>query len=166
MHDNMMIALRKTRPASGFTLVEFVFASSLALLLFMVMLEALFFCRRNAALVKGRLAADAFAYDLALDLFNRKTEWFEQNASTNIAEWFSLPPERTSAWSYSDRSASAFYWIAPSGGTPPSQWTIVTDVQWPLAGGGWARLNPTNGAAPIYQMERRSIDRNLFRNTP
>jgi len=161
----MRSVVKKTRSASGFSLVEFMFASSLALLLFLVMLEALFFFRRNAALVKGRLAADAIAYDMALELFNRKTEWFEQNAPTNIAEWFALSPERTSAWSNSYLNASAFYWVAPSGGTPPTQWTIVTDVQWPLPDGRWARLNPTNGP-PIYQMVRRSVDRNLFRNTP
>lgn len=71
----MRSVVKKTRSASGFSLVEFMFASSLALLLFLVMLEALFFFRRNAALVKGRLAADAIAYDMALELFNRKTEW-------------------------------------------------------------------------------------------
>lgn len=155
-----------SRSRRGFTLVESMMASSLALLLFMTMLEALLYCRRNAAHIKGRLAADAFAYDLALDLFNRKTEWFSQNAPTNIARWFTVPPEQTSAWSYSDRNASAFYWVAPSGGTPPTRWNIMTDVQWPLPGGGWARLNPTNGAAPVYQIERRIVDRNMFRNTP
>lgn len=142
----------------GFTLVEFMFASSLVLLLFLFLLEALFFARRSAERIKWQLAADAFAYDVAIDFFNHKTEWFEDNASTAVAEWLQVPEERTTVW-LKGSPALYFYSIIPVG-MPATHWQIVTDVQWPLPGGGFARL-----PAP-YILERHRANRNLFRNTP
>lgn len=142
----------------GFTLTEFLFASTLALLLFLIMLEALFFCRRSAANIKWRLAADALAYDIALERFNLKTDWFESNATTAQADWKPVPAERTSVWL---NGQPAYYYCAiiPVG-TPAAYWQILVDVQWPLLDGRTARLPQP------YLMERHRADRNLFRNTP
>ncbi len=143
---------------SGFTLTETVFASSLALFLFLVMLEALFFCRRSAANLKWQLAADALAYDTAMDVFNRKTSWFEANATTAISTWSLIPAERTSVW-FADDKAYYYVGIFPDA-SPANSWKIVTDVAWPLPNGGSQRLR-----SPCI-IERRRVDRNLFRNTP
>lgn len=147
-----------SRAEGGFTLIEVVFASAIMLLLFLVMLETLFFCSRSAANLKWRLAADALAYDVAWDIFNRKTTWFEANATLPQAEWRQVPAERTSAWL---NGQPAYYCqsIIPVG-TPATHWQIITDVQWPLPNGQAARLPHR------CVIERHRVDRNLFRNTP
>ncbi len=146
------------RSRSGFTLVEVMFASTLALLLFLVLLETLSVCRRIASDIKWRLAADALAYDVAWDVFNRKTSWFEANVTQAQAAWWAVPTNRTSVW-ISGQKAYYYQAIVPVG-TPATHWQIIADVQWPLPDGGVARLSQP------YVVERHRADRNLFRNTP
>ena len=67
--------------SSGFSLVELVFTSSIGLMLILVLFESLLFCRRTAADMRCRLAADTLAFDVAWDVFNRQTQWFDTNAS-------------------------------------------------------------------------------------
>lgn len=142
----------------GFTLVETMFASTIALFLFLVMLESLFFCRRSAANLKWRLAADALAYDTAMEVFNRKTSWFEANVTSATSAWTAVPAERTSAWLRPD-GAYCYVGVFPDA-SPATSWKIVTDVVWPLPNGGSQRL-PTPCVVRRYRSER-----NLFRNTP
>jgi len=142
----------------GFTLFEVVFASAISLLLFLVLFEALLFCRRGAANLKWRLAADALAYDVAWETFNRKTSWFEDNYAVDHTEWRTVAEDRTSAW-LAGQHATYCLSVLPVG-TPVTHWQIITDVVWPLPDGGWGRL-PTP-----YVIERHRVERNLFRNTP
>ncbi len=86
------------RARGGFTLVEVVFASAIALLLFLSLFETLSVCQRMAANIKWRLAADALAYDLAWDTFNKQVAWFDTNVTSNRAGWYPVPAERTSVW--------------------------------------------------------------------
>jgi len=143
---------------SGFTLFEVAFASSISLLLFLVLFESLIFCRRSAANLKWRLAADALAYDVAWETFNKKTSWFEGNCGVDVSEWHAVPEDRTSVW-LPGRQASYCLSILPVG-TPITHWQIVTDVVWPLPNGRWGQL-----PAP-YVVERHRAERNLFRNAP
>lgn len=146
------------RTKDGFTLVEVIFASTLTMLLFLVLLETLSVCRRIAADIKWRLAADALAYDVAWDVFNRKTSWFEANATQAQAAWLAVPTNRTSVW-VNGQKAYYYQAVIPVG-TPATHWQIIADVQWPLPDGGAARLSQP------YVVERHRADRNLFRNTP
>jgi len=142
---------------SGFTLIEVIFASTMALFLFLVMLEALFFCRRSAANLKWQLAADALAYDAAMEIFNRQTTWFEANVTGATAAWSKVPEERTSVW-IEGREAFLFKGIYPDA-SPATSWRIVTDVRWPLPDGKSRTLSK-----PCV-VERHRANRNLFRNT-
>lgn len=147
---------RKKRVAHGFTLVEVMFASSIALLLFLVLFEALMVCQRMAAKVKWRLAADLVAYDVAWDTFNRQLAWFDTQVTNAQAAWTPLPSERTSVWV--GGTAYVYLSITPSG-IPTTNWVIRTNVQWPLPNGGYERL-PDD-----YCVVRYRTDRNLFRAT-
>jgi prepilin-type N-terminal cleavage/methylation domain-containing protein len=140
---------------AGFTLTEVMFASAITLLLFLVLFETLSVCQRLAANVKWRLAADALAYDVAWETFNKQTAWFDTRVTAAQAEWREVPKERTSVW-YADGKAYYFRSITPSG-VPASNWVIRTNVQWPLPGKGNARL------ARDYEVVRFRADRNLFR---
>lgn len=142
---------------SGFTLVEVMFASAIALFLFLTMLETLSVCRRIASDVKWRLAADAIAYDAAWAMFNQQTAWFDTQFSLAQAKWEAVPAEQTSVW-YGGGAASLFWSVTPVG-VPTTKWIIKTNVQWPVAGSKFAKL-PKD-----YVIERHRADRNLFRAT-
>jgi type II secretory pathway pseudopilin PulG len=142
---------------SGFTLVEVMFASAIALFLFLTMLETLSVCRRIAADVKWRLAADAIAYDAAWAMFNQQTAWFDTQFPLAKAQWESVPAEQTSVW-YGGGTASLFWSVTPVG-VPTTKWIITANVQWPVAGNKFAKL-PKD-----YVIERHRADRNLFRAT-
>lgn len=146
----------RSRLNGGFTLVEVMFASSIALTLILVLFETLSLCRNMAADIKWRLAADALAYDLAWETFNKQTVWFEKKIVTATAEWKQVPVERTSVWL---PGGEAFYFrsITPDG-VPPTRWIIKTNIQWPLPGNTAARL-PQD-----YEVIRYRCDRNLFRS--
>jgi hypothetical protein len=141
----------------GFTLFEVVFASTLAMLLFLTMLEVLFACQRIASNVKWRLAADAIAFDTAWDMFNQQTTWFDTQFTAAKAKWEPVPAEATSVW-YGGGSAS-LYWSVTPVGVPITKWVITTNVQWPTPGGTFAKL-PKD-----YVIERYRVERNLFRVT-
>jgi len=146
----------KKRTAGGFTLVEVMFASSIALLLFLVLFETLMVCQRMAANVKWRLAADMIAFDTAWDTFNRQLSWFDTQVTNAQAAWTPIASERTSVWAAG--TAYVYVSITPSG-VPSTNWIIRTNVQWPLPSGGYARL-PDD-----YRVVRYRNDRNLFRAT-
>lgn len=131
------------------------FASAIALLLFLILFETLTVCQRLAANVKWRLAADALAYDLAWETFNKQTAWFDTRVTVAQAGWHEVPAERTSVW-YASGKAYYFRSITPNG-VPASNWVIRTNVQWPLPGSGSAQLGRD------YEVVRFRCDRNLFR---
>jgi len=149
---------RPARASSGFTLVEVMFASSLGLLLFLVLFETLLFCRRSAANLRWQLTADALAFDAAWDVLNRKTEWFDLNATPTAfpAGWQAVPPDRSSA--FLRTGTPAYYLEVQPMGRPVTHWQIIANVQWPLPNGGARRL------AQPYILERHRADRNLFRS--
>lgn len=141
----------------GFTLIEVLFASAISLLLLLSLLETLSVCRRMAANVKWRLAADALAYDTAWEYFNEQTSWFDAQFPEAKAKWETVPTERTSVWF--DNKPASLYWSVTPVGVPTTKWVIRTNVQWPLPGGGFGIL-PND-----YLIERYRADRNLFRAT-
>lgn len=146
---------RQTSSRQGFTLVEVMFASVIALLLTLVLFETFSVCQRIAADIKWRLAADALAYDLAWETFNRQTSCFVDSIGEDVAEWAEVPEERTSVW-YKGGAAYYMRSITPVG-EPITHWVIRTNVQWPVPGGGSVRL-PND-----YVIERYRADRNVFR---
>ena len=146
----------KTSLRQGFTLVEVMFASMIALLLTLVLFETFSVCQRIAADIKWRLAADALAYDLAWETFNRQTSWFVDSIKEDAAEWAEVPAERTSVWYKGGGEAYYMRSITPVG-EPITHWVIRTNVQWPVPGGGSVRL-PDD-----YVIERYHADRNVFR---
>ena len=139
---------------SGFTLVEVMFASALALLLILSLFETISFCRRASANVKWRLAADAIAFDEAWEMFNKQTEWFDTSVPTAQAEWITIDADRTDVWN-GNNSAYLFRSIIPDG-VPAKKWTIRTNVQWPSFNGSFKRL-PRE-----YEVVRYRNDRNIF----
>lgn len=140
---------------SGFTLVEVMFASAISLLLVLTLLESLSVCRRMASNVKWRMAADSIAYDTAWALFNGQTAWFDTNFNQAKARWEAVPAATSSVW-YGGQSASVYWSVTPVG-VPTTKWVIAANVQWPLAGGKFAKL-PKD-----YVIERHRADRKLFR---
>lgn len=148
--------VRRRRASEGFTLLEVVLASAILFLAFLMLFDGLLFCRRMAARLKWRLAADAIAQDIAWSVFSRKTEWFQNDAAAVAPGWHVVPAEMSSAWNGSEE---VFYFLAivPSN-SPPTSWSIETDVQWLTFGGGTARL-----AVPC-RLERHPTERNLFRS--
>jgi len=146
---------------SGFTLVELVFASSLGLLLILTLFEALLFCRRSAARMRCQLAADAYAFDVAWDVFNRQTRWFDSNANNPTsfpAAWTQIPASRTSAFTGSTTNDILCFLSIRPNGIPVTSWEIVTDMRWRQPSGDWMRLPQP------YTLERHRVDRNTFRN--
>jgi prepilin-type N-terminal cleavage/methylation domain-containing protein len=139
----------------GFTLIEVMLASAISLLLLMSLLETLSACRRMAANVKWRLAADALAYDTAWAYFNEQTTWFDEHFPEAQAKWETVPAARTSVWL--DQQRASLYWSVTPVGVPTTKWVIRTNVQWPLPNGGFSKL-PND-----YVIERYRADRNLFR---
>jgi hypothetical protein len=148
---------------SGFSLVELVFTSSISLVLILVLFEALLFCRRSAAHMRCRLAADTYAFDVAWDVFNRQTRWFDNNADnpTNFpATWTQIQAARAAAFAgISTNDIQCFLSVRPNG-TPITSWEIVTDVRWRQPNGGWVQLPQP------YRLERHRVNRNYFRNAP
>ncbi len=143
----------------GFTLTEVIFASTLALFLFLVMLEALIFCRRSAANLKWRMAADAFAYDKVWEVFNHQTDWLESNDIYHkTPSWQKIPKEKTSVWLRED---DVYYrLIINPDDTPPTYWVISVNVAWPTPNGGSTSLPQP------CTVRRYCVNRNTFRNTP
>ncbi len=138
----------------GFTLVEVMFASAVAMLLFLSLFETLSVCQRMAADLKWRLAADELAYDKAWEVFNYRTEWFNGCTSASSV-WYEVPSDRTSVW-YAGGKAYYNLSITPVG-LPISNWVIRTTVKWPLPTGSYASL-PQD-----YRVVRMRNERNLFR---
>lgn len=149
--------------ASGFTLVELVFTASIGLLLTMTLFEALLFSRRSAAHMRHHLAADAYAFDVAWDVFNRRTAWFDNNANNPTsfpAAWSPVPADRTSAFGgASTNQLFVFLSIRPNG-IPVTSWQIMTDMRWRQPNNVWRQLPQP------YVIERHRADRNLFRTGP
>lgn len=145
---------RTEQDRQGFTLVEVMFASSIALLLFLSLFETLSVCQRMAADLKWRLTADALAYDKAWEVFNYKTEWFNGYTSASSA-WYVVSSDQTSVW-YAGGKAYYNLSITPVG-SPISNWVIRTTVKWPLPSGSYAAL-PQD-----YRVVRMRNERNLFR---
>ena len=152
--DQSGLRSRRAR-RGGFTLIEVMFASVISLILLMSLLETLSTCRRMAANVKWRLAADALAYDTAWTYFNEQTSWFDERFPEAQAKWETVSVDRTSVWF--DQKLASLYWSVTPVGVPTTKWIIRTNVQWPLPGGGFSKL-PDD-----YVIERHRADRNLFR---
>jgi len=108
--------------------------------------------------LRWQLTADALAFDAAWDVFNRKTEWFDLNATPTAfpAGWQAVPPDRSSA--FLRTGTPAYYLEVQPMGRPVTHWQIIANVQWPLPNGGARRL------AQPYILERHRADRNLFRS--
>lgn len=149
--------------SSGFSLVELVFTSSIGLMLILVLFESLLFCRRTAADMRCRLAADTLAFDVAWDVFNRQTQWFDTNASDPAdfpIRWGWVPATRATAFAgVSTNDIQCFLSVRPNG-TPITSWEIMTDVRWRQPNGGWVQLPQP------YRLERHRVNRNYFRNAP
>ncbi len=150
--------------SSGFSLVELVFTSSIGLMLILVLFESLLFCRRTAADMRCRLAADTLAFDVAWDVFNRQTQWFDTNASDPAdfpIRWGWVPATRATAFAgVSTNDIQCFLSVRPNG-TPITSWEIMTDVRWRQPNGGWVQLPQP------YRLERHRVTRNDFRyNAP
>jgi len=138
----------------GFTVIEFVIASSIVMLLFLACIETLLFYRRVAADIRWRIAANNVAYDTAWEVFNRPTTWFE---TVNVAtgRWVVVTTNQTSA--FQSGQAMSFFSVTPVG-TPITHWVIQSDVMWNrLTMGGQGRL-----AQPLT-VERQRVIRNVFR---
>lgn len=131
------------------------FASTIALFLFLSLFESLSFCQRMAARLKYRLAADAIAFDAAWEVYNRQLTWFEKQTSDVVEKaWTGVPAEKTSVWPAA--AAHLYLGVSPRG-DPPTNWVITAKVQWPLPNGGSDLLG--------YEVVRARSDRNLFRAT-
>ena len=139
---------------SGFTLVEVMFASALALLLILSLLQTIMFCNRKSSDIKWRLAADAIAFDETWEIFNRQTEWFDTEVTEAQADWIAIDADRTSVW-YGNKTAYLLRSITPYG-VPASNWVIRANVVWPIQFGSYKRL-PTD-----YEIVRCRSDRNIF----
>jgi len=140
----------------GFTLVEVMFASSITILLFMILFETLLTCRRMATAMKWRLAADAIAYDNAYEVFNRPLTWFDEVATNAIGDWVEIPTSRSTAWGQGQ--AFAFWSVTPNG-IPATNWTIRTDVS-------WESLNLSVGGTRLprdYELVRHRTGRNIVK---
>lgn len=119
--------MRKKQGNEGFTLVEVLLASAVALLIFLVMFEALFFARRVAAENKLRLAADSLAYDLTVELFNRELSWFEKlNVSDVWEDRGELPQGTNTLWAGEVTYQRS---VLPQG-SPATNWIVTTSLQW------------------------------------
>ena len=162
-------SLNRFRPAQGpapagacggFTLLEVLFASTVMLVLFLALFETLLFCRRSAADLRCRIAADALAYDVAWEVFNRKTTWFDRQVTADRSAWYPVPPDFSSSFP-TGTAQTAVYNLTilrqPEGGGAVTHWRIITDVRWPRPSGGWGRL------AQPYAVDRYRAERNLFR---
>ena len=158
-----MVAATGVPVARGFSLVELVFTSSIGLMLILVLFESLLFCRRTAADMRCRLAADTLAFDVAWDVFNRQTQWFDTNASDPAdfpIRWGWVPATRATAFAgVSTNDIQCFLSVRPNG-TPITSWEIMTDVRWRQPNGGWVQLPQP------YRLERHRVNRNYFRNAP
>lgn len=138
----------------GFTVIEFMIASSIVMLLFLAGIEALLFYRRVAADIRWRIAANTIAYDTAWEVFNRPTTWFE---TINVAtgRWTVVTTNQTSA--FGAGQAMSWFSVTPVG-IPVTHWIIQSDVVWNrLTMGGEGRL-----AQPLV-IERQRVIRNVFR---
>lgn len=80
--------------------------------------------------IKYRLAADAVAFDLAWDVYNRPLSWFETNTVALSNNWKLDVSRMTTVWS-TGRSF-VLYTVTPSPLTGvASNWVITTNVKWP-----------------------------------
>lgn len=134
------------------------FASTLSLFLFLVMIEALMFCHRSAANLKWRLAAEAFAYDETWEAFNHQPQWLTDNDILHkTPAWTAMPADRASVWL---DSRKVFYLQLITPNSDATYWDITTQVRWPTESGGTAQL-----ATPVT-VRRYLTAHNVFRNTP
>lgn len=119
--------MRRKKGNEGFTLIEVMLASAIALLIFLVMFEALFFARRVAAENKLRLAADSLAYDLTIELFNRELDWFEKlNVSQEWTESGVFEQGTNTVWT----GAVTYQRSVLPQGSPATNWVVATTLQW------------------------------------
>lgn len=120
---------------AGFTLTEVVFASAILVLLFLVLFQTLLVCQRMGANIKYRLAADAVAFDLAWDIYNRPLSWFQTNTVTISNNWNLDASGMSTVWSRG--KAFVLYTVTPAPLTgATSNWVISTSVKWTPPWGG------------------------------
>ncbi|MFO7937807.1 MAG: prepilin-type N-terminal cleavage/methylation domain-containing protein [Kiritimatiellia bacterium] len=137
---------------SGFTLIELMFASSLALLLILTLFESIATCRNICNSIKWQLAADEIAFDEAWEIFNRHTEWFETSVPAAQSDWSVVDSQMTSVW-HGGQQAYLLRSITPLG-MPANRWVIRTNVAWPVGNGNYKALT-TDHTIIRYQSDRR-----------
>ncbi len=142
----------------GFTLVEVMVASGLALLLTLAIFESVLYCNRLAYDVKSRLAADAIAFDTVWEMFNRQLEWFDGQVFAT-SSWTSLDTENYDAWGVNGSQVFVFSAVIPQG-LPPTNWLLRANVEWPDLSGGGVKTLPRD-----YEVIRARTQRNVFRPT-
>jgi hypothetical protein len=144
------------RGHGGFTLIEAMMASGIALLLSLTVFEAVLFCNRTAYNVKSRLTADAIAFDMVWDLYNRQLSWLETQAAQPISGWDVVDPAVYDAWG--NRSSQVFvFWSVVPEGLPPRRWVLRSNVIWPDVSGNGVRQLPQD-----YETARMRTNRKLF----
>ena len=151
----------KGRGRAGFTLVEVMVASGILLVVVLTIYESVLFCNRVAYDVKSRLAAEAIAFDTAWELYNLPLSWLKKHAVNPLPSdpsgWRFVNPEDYDAWGGLSDEVLVRWMILPQG-SPPTNWVICTNVQWPNATrGGHSML------ARDFQIDRAKTDRNAFR---
>lgn len=124
----------KHRSHSGFTLLEVVIASTVMALIFLSLVDALFFVRRTTRAISLRLAAEEIAYDTVSEIFNRSTTWYESYATASLSEWKDSTYNATTYFSeknsaFENVAAQQWIVISPSG-NPITYWKISTNVRW------------------------------------
>lgn len=151
----------KGRGRDGFSLIEVMVASGILLVLVLSIYESVLFCNRVAYDVKARLAAEAIAFDTAWELYNLPLDWLKKYARTPLppdpSGWKFVNPEDYDAWGGLSDEVLVRWMVLPQG-SPPTNWVIYTNVQWPNAmGGGHSMLTKD------FRIERAKTDRNTFR---
>ena len=71
----------KTSKQGGFTFVEVLITSFLCVMLFIAAFEGMTFCKQSARATAALSGAEALAYDVLMDYFNRPLKWFTYKSS-------------------------------------------------------------------------------------
>lgn len=141
---------------AGFTLVETLVASGVAMLLSLTIFETVLFCNRVAYDVKSRLTADAIAFDTVWELYNRPLSWFENQAAQPVSMWEPVDVNVYDTWG--DRSGQTFvFWSVTPVGRPPTRWVLRANVMWPDISVTGVRQLPQD-----YEIVRAHTNRKLF----
>ena len=150
------------RGRAGFSLVEVMVASGILLFLVLTIYESVLFCNRVAYDVKSRLAAEAIAFDTAWELYNLPLPWLKKYARAplppDVSGWKFVDPEDYDVWGARSGEVLVRWMILPQG-SPPTNWVICTNVQWPNGTGGGHSMLPKD-----FRLERSKTDRNRFRD--